>query len=216
MVTKTQLLRVLIISLMLPTLMINRVESVELPIVNQGSFDDLHYIVKALEHIRIGEDFSVVFEIYGTLDLYLSLVQLELYGAPIGWGENGWKDSAENITILEGSTYTKTANLEATEEGQIFGIITIFFYRISFPADHCTGRCDFRVTEVITKTYEELGDEYDSLNQSYVILENDYDSLKTQMDNTTTLIYIFIITTVIFVTTTGYLAIRKLKVKGKA
>ena len=199
--------------LIFSTLMVNKAESAELQTANEGNLDYLSYVVKAPKQVKIGETFSVIFEVHGLVDLDLDFVKLELYGSPIGWGEQAWRDSWEDMNLIEGSTYTKTATFEATKEGEVYGSITALFNPVLFPTDRYTGHSSFYVTQIHTKTYEELENQYNSLNQSYNTLQNNYDSLESNLNSTRTLMYAFIITTVAFIATSIYFAIRKPKVR---
>lgn len=68
--------------------------------------------------------------------------------------------------------------------------------------------------------YGTLQATYNSLNQTYNVLQSEYDSLKSKHDALTSdlgtarnLSYLFVTMTIIFIATTVYLAIKKLKVK---
>ena len=62
-------------------------------------------------------------------------------------------------------------------------------------------------------TYYDLLDMYSQLQSNYDNLKSKYDTLKGDLGTTRNLSYIFIITTIIFIATTVYLAIRKPKVR---
>ena len=65
-------------------------------------------------------------------------------------------------------------------------------------------------------SYSSLSSSYDSLQTSHNSLQTSYDSLKAELTNIRNLMYIFIITTIIFIATTAYLAMRKTKMKPES
>lgn len=184
----------------------------EPPVANEGNFDYLSYTVKAPQEPKVGETFTVIWEIHGLVNLFIDILDLDLYGV-VGWGEQAWNYSWNDITLTEGITLTKTATFTVTTEGELYGGISSIFNPVSYPNDRYVGRTTFYVTQVRTKTYEELTNDYESLNQTYKALETSHNSLQNNVNSITTLMYAFISTTVVFIATTIYFAARRPRIK---
>lgn len=94
----------------------------------------------------------------------------------------------------------------------------------SLQADHTDLQDNYNSLQTsyssLQSSYDTLQTTYNSLNSTYNTLQSEYDSLKSNDEALTAdlyaarnLNYIFIITTIIFIVTTGYFAVRKSRVK---
>ena len=95
----------------------------------------------------------------------------------------------------------------------------------SLQADHTDLQDNYNSLQTsygsLQSSHNTLQTTYNSLNSTYNTLQSEYDSLKSKdealtadLGSTRNLSYIFIITTVVFIVTTAYFAVRKPKVKA--
>jgi len=68
----------------------------------------------------------------------------------------------------------------------------------------------------LESSYSNLETNYNSLNSDYNDLNSKHDTLMSDLDFTKNLSYIFMITTLVFIASTVYLAMRRPKAKPKA
>lgn len=137
----------------------------------------------------------------------------------------------ENFDISQKETYEEHYEVVIPNDalpGLIYGTLRYKWYIEGDIPTHVEDVQTFQVTFVQNKAYEELRQDYEALNSSYTSLESNYTSLwanysdlleKYQQlesnqigeNNATGLMYLFIITTGIFVVTTILLLIRRPK-----
>jgi archaellum component FlaC len=90
----------------------------------------------------------------------------------------------------------------------------------SLQADYNSTCSNYHTLEVdynsLESTYSNLETNYNSLNSDYNDLDSKHDTLMSDLGFTKNLSYVFIITTLIFIASTVYLAMRRPKAKPKA
>ncbi len=213
----------LFVCLLMFSFVAGKVESAELSARLSGSADSLWWQVESYKEVKIGEEFSVTFKFLpvGTtlddvcLNVTVSGEGFVFSGDSNSWTlepdtSNSWTASWMNASMSNGVTYKKTAYLTAVEESGVYGFIEGVYY---VGAERHSMHAHFDVARIYTKTIQELDIDYKGLNQSFSTLQSKYDSLETSLDNTQKMIYVFMITTIVFIATTIYLAIRKPKEK---
>jgi hypothetical protein len=183
------------------------VETVEQHIVAQGLEDDLEWVVWAPEEIKVGQEFSVIFDFIPivTLDVQEITVKVSQFTPKyLGIGIL-WEESWSSTSMLGSLTYTKIAYLTAEKKGSISGYF-VALYRDHHGQEQYSSAI-FAITQVRAKTYQELEDDR-------LTLQKNYDSLETDIINTRMLMYALIVTAGIFLATTIYFAVRKPKTKS--
>ena len=203
----------LFICLLMLSFVVVKVESAEPPVVAMGWFDYLSWNVRAPKEVKIGEDFSVIFNLKPQSTLDVDHIDVTVWGV-IGWAGGAWdewEDSWENTRMYSDVKYTNTASFTAVKDGDVYGRI-IAVYDDAWGERHVV-EAQFGITQIHAKTYQELIRDYNLLNGSYLALQERYDSLEINLNNTRTLMYTSIVTTIAFIATTVYFAIRKPKAK---
>ena len=204
--------RFLFICLLMFSFMVVKVESAEPPLVAHGGSEYLYWDVYAPLEVKVGEEFSVIFQFRPVFTLDVVHLNVTLYGViGLGGDWDWWKDGWTDIRMHWDATYTKTAYFTAVKGGPVGGTILATY---DAGGERHLLSVNFGVTQIYAKTNEELESDYDSLNQSYSTLQKNYDSLEINLTNTRTLIYSLVITTGIFIATTVYLAVRKSRVRA--
>lgn len=214
------LMSFVIICLLMFTSVSVKVKSSDLPLAASVQDIFLWGNVYASEEVRIGEEFSVVFEIrplqFENVDV--DYVEVNVYGRGIGWKE--WNYSWDNMIMEHGVTYTETAHLSAVADGFVSEYIR-WRYFDSWGEVHVLT-ANFGIAQVHAKPYEELETDYNSLNQSYLTLKTDYKELESRYNIRTSelstawrLSLLLTVTTIVFIATTAmlYVTTRKPKVK---
>jgi len=97
-----------------------KAESAEPPIVAQGQDGNLDWEVRDPLGVKLGEEFSVIFNFKAVLTLHVNHVNVTVYGVIGPGGEwDYWKDSWGEMGWYEGSRLRKTACFTAVEEGGV-------------------------------------------------------------------------------------------------
>ena len=201
-----------------------KVESAELSLRLEGIADFLRWRVEAYKEVKIGEQFSVTFEFIpfgATLDVvYLNVTVygdgFDFSSGSDSWAlepdtSNSWVSSWTNTTMINGVKYEKTIYLDAVEESGVYGIIDGVYYN---GTESYSMYAHFDVAQIYSETYQDyqdLEDAYNGLNQSFLTLQEEYDSLEANLNTTRLMVYASVITTVVFIVTTIYFAMKKPK-----
>lgn len=147
------------------------------------------------------------------------------------------REGLEKVPLL--STTTTLKNIDLTSEslnetryeleipddalpGLIYGMIWYDWYiKGNIPSPHQIFPTAFSTTFIENEAYIELKEDFDNLESSYITLESNYTDLQeryhmleskiTEENSATNLVYLFLITTGIFVVTTILLIIRRPK-----
>ena len=189
-----------------------KVESAEPPLVANGSSDYLYWDVYAPVEVKIGEEFSVIFQFRPVSTLDVERINVTLYGVIGSGGDwDWWKDGWTDIRMHWDAIYTKTAYLTAVKDGPVEGTI-LAVYDDAWGERHLL-HANFGVTKIHAKSYQEFESDYNLLNQSYLTLQKNYESLEIGLNNIQNLMFVFIITTVVFIMTTVYFAVKRQKAK---
>lgn len=171
--------------------------------------------VSAPREAKTGEDFYVAFLIRPWATLDVDTIRVKIYG-PIGYdGEwTEWNYTWKDRTMYLDTEYRAEKNFFVrslpASVGELYGDVYAVY--------DCNGRryvtyVNFKITEICTKTYEQMENDYNSLNHTYQNLQNENNSLKSGLNFYQNLAIAFIITTIALAFTTIYFARKKSKVK---
>jgi len=201
----------LLMCVLLPLMTTKKVDGQELEVFHINDTRFLCDVFAPLE-IKAGQEFRVRVEIYPWQTLEVEGIYVWVYGSI----ENGeWQYSWQDVTMSKFQYYrveeSFVADVSVAQAGRIYGVVESHY---AVAGQQYQLLADFEIARVYGKTYQEYESDYNSLDQNYLALQRDYDSLRISSSNTTTMMLAFLISTIVFIATTVFFALRKPRVKS--
>jgi len=172
------------------------------------------FTIHAPDEIVIEDPFSITIGVQATQDLVIDnfLIKIQDVGGEMVYEETVFK----NLFVRSYDVpIKKTIKVSISTEGEYSCFIDI---RYTVRGESHLVLASFTLGNVRTIVYDELKNKYSSLEASYEevafnynMVKEGYDRVITELANIRNLMYIFLITTIIFVAITVYFAKRKPK-----
>ena len=195
----------------------------------------LYYEVTAPSDIQTEKILSVKFSFKAEKDLQVESITVNVQGAGIDYA----KTLVVDASIDAGTWISETIPFTPTSEGVVYcriladymwnrvGRWTYGFADVTFDVaqvrnstyedllqtidslnqDKADMQSDY---ESLESTYNSLQDAYDTLQDDYQALDQDMSELQSRLETNTTVMYAFIVATIVFIITTAYFARHRL------
>jgi len=195
----------------------------------------LYYEVSAPTEIEIEKILSIKFSFKADKDLQVESITVNVQGAGIDYA----KTLVVDASIDAGTWISETIPFTPTSEGVVFcRVVADYMWNRAGRWTYGYADVTFDVTQVKNSTSENLLEIIDALNQDKVDMQSDYDSLESthnslqdayaslqedyqaltqdvselesRLETNTTVMYAFIVATIVFIITTAYFARHRL------
>jgi len=195
----------------------------------------LYYEVSAPTEIEIDRILSVKFSFKADKDLQVESITVNVQGSGIDYA----KTLVVDASIDAGTWISETIPFTPTSEGIVLcrivadymwnraGRWTYGYADVTFDVTQVKNTTSENLLEIIDalnqdkvnmqsdydsleSTYNSLQDAYTSLQQDYQALTQDVSDLESRLETNTTVMYAFMVATIVFIITTAYFARHKL------
>jgi len=186
---------------------------------------NLEFSIEALYQVQVGQTFQLKIKVTNKAvsTVYLRLTWIEVVGNGIGYDgkiyisqstDLGDSYTADAVIYENTHTYTVDKNKFSSYIPPLI-YVNILYNSYTTP-DKPYANPDFGYVNSFTISVREKDweSEYNTLKNDYDGLKSNYDSLQLDMGNLRNLLYIFILTTLAFMGTTVFFAVRKPKTKS--
>jgi hypothetical protein len=195
----------------------------------------LYYEVTAPSDIQTEKILSVKFSFKAEKDLQVESITVNVQGAGIDYA----KTLVVDASIDAGTWISETIPFTPTSEGVVYcRVLADYMWNRAGRWTYGYADVTFDVTQVRNSTYEDLLETIDSLNEDKADMQSDYDALESthhslqdaydtlqddyqaltqdmselqsRLETNTTVMYAFIVATIVFIITTAYFARHRL------
>lgn len=195
----------------------------------------LYFEVSAPSEIQLEKILSIKFSFEADKDLEVEAITVSVQGAGIDYAKTLLVDAR----IDAGTWVSETIPFTPTSEGVVYcRVVADYMWNRAGRWTYGYADVTFDVTQVRNNTYDDLLETIDSLNEDKLDMQSDYDALEStynslqsaygtlqddyqaltqdmselqsRLETNTTVMYAFIVATIVFIITTAYFARHRL------